>query len=109
MVWIGFLGGAVFWSLHLLLSYLAVAMSCRGGWTAEVVASLGGTVPVLHVLSVLAVGGTLACGAAAVAVLRRGEGPRHRGLASVGLGLDAIFLVAILFAASSVFLVPVCG
>lgn len=109
MIWIGVLGGAVAWSLHLLLSYLAIAMSCRGGWTAEVVAALGGVIPVLHALSALGVLGALVAGGAAILVLRRGEDPRHRGLASVGLGLDAIFLVAIGFAASSVFLVPVCG
>ena len=105
-------GGAIAWSLHLVLSYLVIGLACRpegpllqaGSWV---------TTAILLALSAAAAAVTV--GAAIVAArIRRADGEpaerggSWRGLGLVGLVLNAVFLVAILFAGSAVFALPAC-
>lgn len=108
LLWAGVFGGPVAWTFHILMSYLVVAMACRGGWTTELVLAAGGAVAILHALTVVAVLGALGAGAAAWASWRRPETAGHRGLAAVGMGMAALFLAVIVVEATAPLFLAAC-
>ena len=129
-VWIGLLGGQVAWSLHLLGSYFAVAMTCHAGdphsWTFRAVQ---------HGLTLLLAATAAGCGLLAYRTWRRvspltarhstpempgthsrdnpGEALRAAArvhmMAVLGMALDGFFLLAILFGGAANLFVPACG
>jgi hypothetical protein len=94
------LGGIAAWSLHLLVSYAIVSVSCP---------QVGATVAALHTTTVLA---ALTAGAAALAGVafgRRSPSGWRGWLAGFGALLDGLSVLAILFAGSGALVVPPCG
>lgn len=110
LLWVGVLGGALAWSLHLLLSYLAVGLECGpGSPLSDAVVRLAGTVPLLHAVSALALTGALGSALAAGLVWRAAPAGSHRGrLALIGLVLDPLFALVIVIGATAPLFLPPC-
>lgn len=106
-------GGAIAWSLHLVLSYLVVGLACRP--EGPLLPAGGGvTTAILLALSVVAAAAALGATIMALRIWRQARGGEpgpdrgRRGIAFVGLLLDLVFLAAIVFGASAAFVVPTC-
>ncbi len=105
-------GGAIAWSLHLVLSYLVVGLACR---PEEPLLPAGSEV-VTTILVALSVATAAAAGGAALMAVRiwrtdgddAGRGRSRRGIGFVGLLLNLVFLAAIVFGASAAFVLPTC-
>lgn len=110
LLWVGLLGGAIAWSLHLLLSYLAVGLECGpASPISDTLVMLAGTVPLLHAVSALTLAGALGSALAAALVWRRPPADSHRGrLALTGLVLDLLFAAVILVGATGPLFLPPC-
>ncbi len=109
-------GGAVAWSLHLVLSYLVVGLACR---PSEPVLPAGGGLitAILLALSIATAAATVGAAIIAARIWRDGDGDDdgeagrsrgRRGLGFVGLLLNLVFLVTIVLGASAAFVLPTC-
>lgn len=98
-------GGAVAWSLHLVLSYVVIGLACRPEGPLLDPGS-GLTVAVLWGISALALLGAAASALVALVLWRRQHG--ERALAFVGLLLDVVFGVTIIVGASAIAVLPLC-
>jgi hypothetical protein len=102
--------GAAAWSLHLLLGYWVHASGCDNRFS--------GTEWALHLMTLVAVLATAGGMWAAWRAWQRrpadetgpvlSAGTRSAFLGLAGLGLSAVFLVAIVYGEVAVFLVPPC-
>ncbi|MBW3613241.1 MAG: hypothetical protein KY392_05200 [Chloroflexi bacterium] len=106
-------GGAIAWSLHLLLSYVVVGLACRP--TRALLASENGlTTAVLLGVSMATVAGAIAAALLAARIWRRSDGDEpgrrdlRRSIGFVGFVLNLLFLAAIVIGASANFVVPAC-
>lgn len=102
-------GGAVAWSLQLVVSYLVVGLACRPG---QPLLRIDDGLLTATLLAVSVATAAAAAGSAvlAVRIWRRADGdePGRRGLAFVGLLLDLLFLATIVVGASAPFVLPAC-
>lgn len=106
-------GGAIAWSLHLLLSYLVVGLACRPRQPL-LPADDGLVTGILLGVSVAAALGAAASAVLAARLWRRADGREpgargsRRGMAFVGLLLNLVFLTTIVVGASAAFVLPAC-
>lgn len=107
-------GGAVAWSLHLVLSYAVIGLACRPEGPLLDPGD-GLVVAILWAISALAVLGAAASALVALVLCRRHPsaddpvGQRgERALAFVGLLLDVVFGVTIVIGASAIAVLPLC-
>ncbi len=113
LVWFG---GAIAWSLQLVLSYVVVGLVCGPPTAAAgAIASVGGSTPLLIAISVIAATGAAAAAAASFVAWRRhrsangADAPSDAGsLALIGFVLNVIFLVVIIFGASAPLFLAAC-
>ena len=102
-------GGAVAWSLQLVISYVVVGLACRPGEPLPRVDD-GLITAILPAVSVATAAVAAGSAVLAVRIWRRADGdePDRRGIAFVGLLLDLVFLATIVVAASAPFVLPAC-
>lgn len=102
-------GGAIAWSLQLVLSYLVIGLACRSGQPLLPVDD-GLITAILFAVSVATAAAAAGSAVLAVRIWRRGDGDERgrRGIAFVGLLLDLVFLATIVVGASAPFVLPAC-
>lgn len=106
-------GGAIAWSLHLLLSYVVVGLACRP--TQALLASENGLITaVLLGISVATAAGAIGAALLAVRIWRHADADEpvrrdlRRSIGFVGFVLNLVFLAAIVIGASAAFVLPAC-
>lgn len=127
LLWLGLFGAPVLWSLQLLANYAAIAHGCSPAPDGHAALSVGGLRAAVWMVTVVAAAGAAAAGLAAWRAWQRTKGERaapnaeaHESLREIGegrtrfmafLGLlsSGLFLIAVLFSALSLVLVPGCG
>lgn len=106
-------GGALAWSLHLVLSYLVVGLACRP--TQPLLTPEDGPITaILLGLSVVSAAGAIGAALLAARIWRHadGDGPGRRdtvrSIGLVGFVLNLVFLATIIVGASAAFVLPTC-
>lgn len=111
-LWTGVWGGAVAWFVHLAASYAIAEFGCVAGWDRFRLLGLGAVTWGILAATALTLAATAWAGWLAWRCYRATDGAEEqeasRGLAGIGLILNALFAFSILFETVPIFFLADC-